>query len=66
MRIRPTGRPSPDPAIPHVLRGWGDGRTPTEHHLDLGEMLVRNVPTDIRSGFASDGVERLRQLDLRL
>ena len=42
---------APDPAIPHVLRGWGDGRTPAEHHLDLGEMLVRNVPTDIRSGF---------------
>ncbi len=55
---------APDPAIPHVLRGWGDGRTPAEHHLDLGEMLVRNVPTDIRSRFGG-GVER-RQLDLRV
>lgn len=42
----------PDPTIPHVLKGWGDGRTPNEHYLDLGEMLVRNVPTDIR-GFGT-------------
>jgi L-ascorbate metabolism protein UlaG (beta-lactamase superfamily) len=44
--------PAPDPRIPHVLRGWnpaGDG--PAAHHLDLGEMLVRNVPTDIRGAF---------------
>ncbi|MFQ6552997.1 MBL fold metallo-hydrolase [Aestuariibius insulae] len=38
----------PDPAIPHVLWGWEPDGT-AEHHLDLGEMLVRNVPTDIRS-----------------
>ncbi len=36
----------PDPAIPHVLEGWQ-----REHSLDLGEMLVRNVSTDIRSRF---------------
>lgn len=41
---------NPDPAIPHVLRGWGEEfGAGVEHHLDLGEMLVRNVPTDIRS-----------------
>lgn len=40
----------PDPAIPHVLRGWGESfGAGADHHLDLGEMLVRNVPTDIRS-----------------
>lgn len=39
----------PDPAIPHVLRGWNPAGGPADHHLDLGEMLVRNVPTDIRS-----------------
>ena len=40
---------APDPRIPHVLRGWNpDGNGPAEHRLDLGEMLVRNVPTDIR------------------
>lgn len=41
---------NPDPAIPHVLRGWGEAfGEGVEHYLDLGEMLVRNVPTDIRS-----------------
>ncbi|MGX0875589.1 L-ascorbate metabolism protein UlaG (beta-lactamase superfamily) [Roseovarius sp. MBR-154] len=42
---------NPDPAIPHVLPGWGEefGQG-IDHHLDLGGMLVRNVPTDIRSG----------------
>ena len=48
---------APDPAIPHVLRGWGNGREPAEHYLDLGEMLVRNVPTDIRS-WGGDRVQR--------
>lgn len=42
---------APDPAIPHVLRGWAGPEGAADHHLDLGEMLVRNVPTDIRSGF---------------
>ncbi|WP_254446445.1 MBL fold metallo-hydrolase [Ruegeria sp. HKCCD8929] len=45
----------PDPAIPHVLPGWGPFGEGVEHHLDLGEMLIRNVSTDIRSSFA--GVE---------
>ena len=39
---------APDPAIPHVLRGWGQGGQPAEHHLELGDVLIRNVPTDIR------------------
>ncbi|KUJ80465.1 Zn-dependent hydrolase [Ruegeria marisrubri] len=45
----------PDPAIPHVLRGWGPFGEGVEHHLDLGEMLIRNVSTDIRSVYG--GVE---------
>lgn len=41
---------NPDPAIGHVLRGWGEEfGEGVEHYLDLGEMLIRNVPTDIRS-----------------
>lgn len=40
----------PDPAIPHILRGWGDAEGPAAHYLDLEEMIVRNVTTDIRSG----------------
>jgi L-ascorbate metabolism protein UlaG (beta-lactamase superfamily) len=42
---------NPDPRIPHVLKGWGDGSTPAEHRLDLGSMLVRNVTTDTRGPF---------------
>ncbi|SDD31539.1 MBL fold metallo-hydrolase [Ruegeria marina] len=45
----------PDPAIPHVLEGWGDFGEGIDHYLDLGEMLVRNVSTDIRSDFT--GIE---------
>ncbi len=49
----------PDPRIPHVLRGWGDGVGPADVNLDLGEMLVRNVTTDLRGAFGggarSDG-----------
>lgn len=47
---------SPDPSIPHVLPGWKLGGA-ADHHLDLGEMLVRNVPTDIRSRYDA-GVEK--------
>lgn len=46
---------APDPAIKHVLRGWSDtfGEA-ANHHLELGEVLIRNVSTDIR---AMGGVE---------
>jgi L-ascorbate metabolism protein UlaG (beta-lactamase superfamily) len=47
----------PDPAIPHVLEGWGHDSLPNNHYLDLDEMLVRNVQTDIRSRFAG-GIEK--------
>lgn len=39
----------PDPEIDHALEGWGDGVDPAHHFLRLGETLIRNVPTDIRS-----------------
>ena len=42
---------NPDPAIPHVLPGWGPFGEGIEHHVDVGEMLIRNVSTDIRSTF---------------
>lgn len=38
----------PDPAIKHVLKGWAQNGVAADHYLDLGEMLVRNVPTDVR------------------
>ncbi|SEK88755.1 L-ascorbate metabolism protein UlaG, beta-lactamase superfamily [Roseivivax marinus] len=44
----------PDPAIPHVLQGWGeDFGTGIDHHVRIGDMTVRNVSTDIRSGFGN-------------
>ncbi len=49
-----THYPSPD--IKHVLRGWGGPDGPAEHRLDLDEILIRNVTTDIRSGYG--GVAR--------
>jgi len=45
----------PDPAIPYVLPGWGPFGEGIDHRVDLGEVLVRNVSTDIRSQFS--GVE---------
>ena len=47
--------PVPDDRIPHVLEGWAHNGVPADHNLDLGEMLVRNLPTDVRSNF-DDGV----------
>lgn len=34
--------PVPDPRVPHVLEGWAGPQ-----RLELGEILVRNVPTDV-------------------
>jgi len=48
---------SPDPRIPHVLPGWATADGPRDHHLDLGEMLVRNVHTDVR-GWSETSVRR--------
>jgi hypothetical protein len=37
----------PDPAIPHVLRGWNPAGTgPAEHLLTLRDVTIRNVTTD--------------------
>ncbi|NND19405.1 MAG: MBL fold metallo-hydrolase [Silicimonas sp.] len=47
----------PHPDIPNVLPGWRQQGRPADHHLDLGEMLVRNVTTDIRGGFGGDVIE---------
>lgn len=48
---------APDPRIPNVLKGWGEGAGPAEHRLDLGTMLVRNVTTDTRGPFG-EGARR--------
>ena len=39
----------PDPAIKHVLRGWGPTPDqPARHDLTVKDVRVRNVPTNIR------------------
>jgi L-ascorbate metabolism protein UlaG (beta-lactamase superfamily) len=39
----------PDPKIKHVLKGWGTDGRPARHDLELGDLRVRNVPTNIRN-----------------
>ncbi|HWT31517.1 MAG TPA: MBL fold metallo-hydrolase [Propylenella sp.] len=41
---------APDPGIEHVLRGWNPEGGPAEHYLELDDVLIRNVTTDIRFG----------------
>ena len=40
---------TPDPRIRHVLRGWNPAGGPARHDLTLGDVKIRNVPTDIRN-----------------
>ena len=44
----------PDPRIPHVLHGWGDDGKPAQIVQRIGDVLVRNVTTDIRRYFSDD------------
>jgi L-ascorbate metabolism protein UlaG (beta-lactamase superfamily) len=40
----------PDPAIKHVLRGWGESESePARYDLTVKDVRVRNVPTNIRN-----------------
>ena len=48
----------PDPGIKHVLRGWGPSPDqPARHDIQVGDVRVRNVPTNIRN-YISGGTER--------
>ena len=47
----------PDPGIPLVLRGWGEAGKPAAIDVDLGEMRIRNVTTDLRGPFG-EGARR--------
>jgi len=38
----------PDPAIDHVLRGWGTDGEPAQHSITVRDVFIRNVTTDIR------------------
>jgi len=47
----------PDPGIKYVLRGWGPSpEQPVRHDIQVGDVRVRNVPTNIRTW--SGGTER--------
>ncbi len=38
---------NPDSNIPHILRGWDPDGGIARHHLTVGDVLIRNVTTDI-------------------
>src|SRR6476661_3242181 len=44
----------PDSKIPYVLHGWGDDGEPAKISQRVGDVLIRNVTTDIRRYFGSD------------
>src|SRR6201995_1979621 len=44
----------PDPRIPHVLHGWNDDGSPARFNERIGDVLIRNVTTDIRRYFMDD------------
>ncbi len=49
---------APDPGIKHVLRGWGPTPDkPARHDVQVVDVRVRNVPTNIRS-WVGGGTER--------
>jgi L-ascorbate metabolism protein UlaG (beta-lactamase superfamily) len=39
---------APDPAIRHVLRGWNPAGGPASHDIEVGDVRIRNVVTNIR------------------
>jgi L-ascorbate metabolism protein UlaG (beta-lactamase superfamily) len=39
---------TPDPAIKYVLRGWDEGERLARYNLTVRDMVVRNVPTNVR------------------
>ncbi len=48
----------PDPRIKHVLRGWNAAGGAAKHDLQVEDVRIRNVPTDIRrwtGGVEPDG-----------
>lgn len=46
----------PDPGIRHVLRGWNAAGGPARHDLEVGDVRIRNVVTNIRDW--AGGTER--------
>lgn len=44
----------PDARIPYVLHGWGEDGQPAKIAQRVGDVLIRNVTTDIRRYFGGD------------
>ncbi|KZD25287.1 MBL fold metallo-hydrolase [Tardiphaga robiniae] len=44
----------PDPRIKTVLHGWGESGQPAQIHERIGDVLIRNVTTDIRRYYGDD------------
>jgi L-ascorbate metabolism protein UlaG (beta-lactamase superfamily) len=47
----------PDPRIPLVVKGWPDQNGPAALDLDLGEMRLRNVTSDLRGPFGEGALQ---------
>jgi len=45
----------PDPNIPHVLHGWGENGQAAHVATRVGDVYIRNVPTDIRRYYGDIG-----------
>jgi beta-lactamase family protein len=51
----------PDPRIPHVLHGWRDDGQPARISERIGDVLIRNVTTDIRRYFGdTSGIDMIK------
>jgi L-ascorbate metabolism protein UlaG (beta-lactamase superfamily) len=51
----------PDPRIPHVLHGWGDNGQPARINERIGDVLIRNVTTDIRRFYGDySGIDMIK------
>jgi len=49
----------PDPGIAYVLHGWGEDGQPARHSKMIGDVLIRNVTTDIRAfRFDSEALQK--------
>ena len=42
---------APDPDIKYVVRGWNPAGGPAHHDLQVEDVRIRNVTTDIRGGY---------------
>lgn len=50
---------NPDPRIAHVLRGWSEDGKAAHHALNIGDVRIRNVTTDIRAfRFDSEALQK--------